>query len=129
MMNRKEQIEFLKHMDKFLRFCAKALNLKRLPKIKWTISNVAPAQHPTFGSFVNDRREINVSIANRHPLDIMRTLAHELVHYKQYTEKRLHAHSGDTGSNEENEAHAKAGIIMRHFDRAYPNLFKSKPLA
>lgn len=129
MMNAKEQAEFLKSMYKFLRFSAKALNLKSLPKINWTTSTIVPAQHPTFGSFLNDKKVINVSIVNRHPLDIMRTLAHELVHYKQFLNGQLDAHSGDTGSNEENEAHAKAGVIMRHFDRAYPNLFKSSPVA
>ena len=55
-------------------------------------------------------------------LDVLRTLAHELTHYKQYLKKQLNKDSGKTGSPQENEAHAKAGIIMRHFNKLYPNL-------
>jgi Zn-dependent peptidase ImmA (M78 family) len=57
---------------------------------------------------------------NRHPNDILRTIAHELVHYKQDTEHRLEPDSGTTGSPEENQANAVAGIVMRHFNKQYP---------
>ena len=60
---------------------------------------------------------------NRHPIDIMRTLAHELVHYKQDTERRIGPDSGETGSPIENEANAMAGQIMRRFDQENPELF------
>jgi len=60
---------------------------------------------------------------NRHPIDIMRTLAHELVHYKQDVEHRIGPDSGETGSPIENEANALAGQIMRRFDHENPQLF------
>ena len=82
----------------------------------------------TFGRFVNDENVIHLAIADRHPLDTLRTLAHELVHYKQFTEHELNHDSGTTGSPEENEAHAIAGIIMRHFNKAYPELIKLNPI-
>ena len=58
----------------------------------------------------------------------MRTLAHELTHYKQDITKGLNANSGDTGSPEEDEANAMAGRIMRHFDEKYPHAFETKPV-
>ena len=61
-------------------------------------------------------------VSGRHPIDVLRTLAHELIHYKQDSEGRIHDESGATGSDEENEANAGAGIIMRDFDQAYPEL-------
>ena len=36
--------------------------------------------------------------------------------------------SGETGSPIENEAHVIAGIIMRHFNKKYPEAVLSKPL-
>jgi len=60
---------------------------------------------------------------NRHPIDIMRTLAHELVHYQQDVEHKIGPDSGATGSPIENEANALAGQIMRRFDEENPELF------
>jgi hypothetical protein len=65
---------------------------------------------------------------NRHPNDILRTIAHELTHYKQDTEHQLDSESGRTGSPIENEAHATAGIVMRHFNKQYPEYLNSKPI-
>ena len=36
--------------------------------------------------------------------------------------------SGKTGSPEENQAHEIAGVIMRNFNKKYPEYLKSKPL-
>lgn len=49
--------------------------------------------------------------------DILRTLAHELVHHMQNLDDRLQDNSGDDGSPEENEANALAAVIMRQYGR------------
>jgi hypothetical protein len=49
--------------------------------------------------------------------DMLRTLAHELVHHKQNVEGRIYNDSGETGSEIENEANAKAGVILRNFGK------------
>ena len=36
--------------------------------------------------------------------------------------------AGDTGSPEENEANAMAGVIMRHFNKRYPEYLSIKPI-
>jgi hypothetical protein len=69
-----------------------------------------------------------VALANRHPVDILRTVAHELVHFKQNMNGELNPDSGETGSPHENQAHELAGVIMRHFNKRYPEYLKSKPL-
>ena len=69
---------------------------------------------------------IHLSVINRHPVDIMRTLAHEYVHYKQVMDgKQLKSHAG---SPSENEANAKAGEIMRKYGRLHPELFDLMPI-
>jgi hypothetical protein len=67
---------------------------------------------------------IHLGIDGRHILDILRTLAHELVHFKQGTEHQLDdPDSGATGSPQENQANARAGVIMRHFNKKFPHYF------
>ena len=104
------------------------MKLDQLPEIVWTSDSTAKGERPTFGKFQNDTNTITVSIVNRHPIDIMRTLAHELTHYKQQLTKGLDPDSGETGSPEEDEANAVAGQIMRHFDEENPDAFNIKPV-
>ena len=70
---------------------------------------------------MNSDGVVYVSIINRHPLDILRTVAHEYVHYKQSI-KRV-AMNPNPGSPSENEANAKAGEIMRKYGKLHPELF------
>jgi hypothetical protein len=51
----------------------------------------------------------------------MRTLAHELVHWKQ-RESGLEL-DGSDGSETEDQANAVAGVIMRKFGKMYPEYF------
>ena len=71
---------------------------------------------------------IHLSIINRHPMDIFRTLAHEYVHYKQHIEKGSSYKSPHAGSPIENQANAKAGEIMRKYGALHPELFDFMPL-
>ena len=95
------------------------LSLNSLPKIKIQ-KNIIDHNQATFGQYVNDENTVYVAIDNRHPVDVLRTLAHELVHYKQDLNDELDHTSGATGSHAENEAHAVAGVIMRHINKKYP---------
>ncbi len=108
----------------FLPFAVKELNLPSIPKIKLHL-HLGNDDQPSFGRFNNETHVIDIAIEDRHPLDILRTLAHELVHYKQELEVGLDSTSGETGSPEENQAHELAGIVMRHFNKANPQFFQS----
>ena len=70
---------------------------------------------------------IHLSIINRHPVDILRTLAHEYVHYKQHIEKGVHR-SSKPGSPTENQANAKAGELIRKYGGLNPELFDLMPI-
>jgi len=128
--------EFIEHVDKpnmveifakFLPLAVKTLNLKSLPDFNF-VDHLHHDQQPTFGMYVNQENKMYVALANRHPNDILRTIAHELTHYKQDTEHQLDANSGITGSAEENQANAMAGIIMRHFNKMYPEFLDVAPI-
>jgi len=106
----------------FIPLAMKELEIDQLPDIKLQ-SKLELDEQPSFGRFVQHENRIYLALENRHPIDILRTFAHELVHYKQGTEHELDSNSGDTGSPQENEAHEVAGVIMRHFDKMYPEFF------
>ena len=115
--------DLLDAMSKFLVIAKEEIGLEKLPKIYWSWDDKIAPDSPSFGRFTNTDKSIKIIMRNRHPIDIMRTLAHELVHYKQDTENRIGPDSGETGSPIENEANAMAGQIMRRFDQENPELF------
>ena len=106
-------------LEDFLPLVKDELKLEKFPEIK-LVGKVDDTEQPTFGRYNNNETNITLAITNRHPIDILRTLAHELVHYRQDMNNELGPHSGDTGSPEENQAHELAGVIMRHFNKKHP---------
>lgn len=118
----KQGYDYHKLLSMFLPVAMKELDIDKLPQLK-PMKHISVHNHQaTFGRFLNNDVVIEFAITNRHPLDVLRTLAHELTHFKQHLDNQLDQNSGQTGSPEENQAHAKAGIIMRHFNKLYPNL-------
>jgi hypothetical protein len=111
----------------FLPLAIKHLELKKLPKIK-LLDEIETEHMPSFGKFSNDDRTIHLGIKNRHPNDILRTLAHELTHYAQGQRDELDSGSGATGSPEEDQANAEAGVIMREFNGKFPQYMELKPI-
>jgi hypothetical protein len=122
-----ENANVVEMFKKFLPLAMDILKLDSLPKMEF-VTKVDDSEQPTFGLYSNGDRVLKVALTGRHPNDILRTIAHELTHYKQDINNELNNDSGETGSNEENEANATAGIIMRHFNKQYPEYLRSKPL-
>jgi hypothetical protein len=120
----RDKADFMAVMRALLPLAMKELNIDGLPRIKLQ-PRLEVDEQPSFGRFVSEENTIYLALEDRHPLDIARTFAHELVHYKQGVEHRLNPESGETGSPEENEAHELAGIIMRHFNKAHPEFFSA----
>ena len=127
MFEPKKELTLVDALGDFLPIAVKHLQLKSLPKIH-LVKELHDTHVPTFGRFENDTRSITVVVANRNPVDIIRTLAHELVHYAQGERGELEDDSWHTGSPEENEAHEVAGIIMREFDQEYPEYLSAEPV-
>jgi len=114
----------INHVKQFVNFAAKELGLTSLPKINF-VGNTEN-KRDTFGHFFGRRHgsSITVRITGRHPIDIMRTLAHELIHYKQKIKK-----TKSSEQMKEDEANELAGRIMRKFDNKYPKVFKDLPIS
>ncbi len=102
----------------FVNFCKQQLDLKNSPPIKF----VSDTEDSTFGYFDNDNKNIVVQNTGRHQMDVMRTVAHELIHYKQDQVYNREL-NGEDGSPDENEANALAGVILRRWGQKNPTLF------
>ena len=94
----------------FVQFCKKQLNIDDRVKIKF-LKEYDP--NITTGCYMPATREIRVLVKDRGLIDILRSIAHEMIHQKQHLNGELNERSGENGSDHENEAHAKAGLIMR----------------
>lgn len=110
-------------IDKFLEFAKTHLELDQLPTINKIGDSNYSIEYRSFGGYNPSDKTINVMIANRHIQDLLRTLAHELVHYKQDLNNELDIDSGSDGSPQENQANAQAAVIMRKWGKLYPKLF------
>jgi Zn-dependent peptidase ImmA (M78 family) len=108
-----------KQIKSFTEFVKDYLELDSLPKIVVINDPKFSIENKTFGCFDLMNDVIKVQIANRHPLDVFRTLAHELVHFQQ--KKSGKEMSGETGSDCENEANSVAGEILRHYTKTVSN--------
>lgn len=134
--------QFEKLVHKFLPYVLKELKIKSIPPIHFDngkgglhvkdVPGITVVHDSGFsqckGTFgqTSHKNRIVVNVENRHPLDALRTLAHELVHYHQHINGVYG--TGETGSKTENEANARSGVIMRNFDYANPKVFKMYPL-
>lgn len=112
-------------INDFIGFVNQKINLNGdVPKIKLSYDDNDAREMRSYGRYIPETNEIFVVAANRSLGDILRTIAHELIHLKQKEENRLKPNSGETGSDEENEANALAGILMREFGKNNPIIFE-----
>ena len=112
-------------INDFVKFVGKKLKFSNeLPKIILSDNEKEAETMHSFGKFTPEIKEIRVVIANRNLADILRTLAHELVHFWQHLKGVLKADSNNTGSEHENEANALAGALMREFGKLNSIIFE-----
>ena len=114
-------------VNEFLDFALNQLKCEHKPIIKLVKDNQQVQDYKSFGGTNIHNGEIWVYIGNRNLADILRTLCHELVHFKQFKDGRIKGpEDGKTGSDLENEANSQAGIILRHYGKVKPAIFESK---
>ena len=117
--------KFKEILKKFLPLAKKIVNIQNMPQIILK-SRITHDEQPTMGSYHSGENVLEIAVANRQPVDILRTLAHELVHAKQDSDNVLI--DPTTGSSEENQANMIAGIVMRHFNKKYPEYLSFQPV-
>ena len=116
--------DFHDKLMSFVDFTCAHLGIDDKPTIKYKEDR--KEGQPSFAAYSPHSKEVYVSTKNRHPMDIFRSVAHELVHHKQNLDGRLGkniAKEGATGSKIENEANSEAGKVMRYFGQDNPFYF------
>ncbi len=109
----------------FVEFATKRLKLKEQPKISLVGGREFAEVKTSLGGFDPISKEIYVATEGRLTADILRTLAHEMVHRKQdeLGLVRNPVQDGADGSPIENQAHAVAGILMREYGRINKQIY------
>jgi hypothetical protein len=112
-------------INHFVEYATKKLKLKETPKITLLTGREYSEAKTSLGGYNPMSKEIYVAIEGRLTADILRTLAHEMVHRKQ-DELGLvkdEVKDGATGSPIENQAHAVAGILMRNYGKINKQIY------
>lgn len=67
---------------------------------------------------------IKVNGKNRALVDVLRSIAHEMVHHKQFEDGRLKVRPPDIGGEIEDEANAKAGQYIKMYAKNDPSIYE-----
>ncbi len=107
----------------FIKFCCKNLGINHPCKVYFTGKRGGPIQ--TTASFNPNTNDIWIYVKNRNMLaDPLRSLAHEIRHFKQNLDGVLTETSGDDGSPHENEANSFSGLMIRMYGKICPGIFE-----
>jgi len=112
----------------FCEFCYNELGLESKPTIiiKNNRDGLKTFANFSFDKSSNYKAKIMVYGKSRMLGDIMRSLAHELVHYKQYIDGLLDVDGEiqDAGGEIEDAANAKAGELVKKFGYKNKNIYE-----
>jgi Zn-dependent peptidase ImmA (M78 family) len=105
-----------KKLQEFVKFVKKELGLETVPTIA-ILNGRGELKTTANYDYTKKNKIIKVNSKNRALVDVMRSLAHELVHHKQYEQGRLDVKPHDIGGEIEDEANAKAGQYIKMFSK------------
>jgi Zn-dependent peptidase ImmA (M78 family) len=109
-------------LNDFVKFVKKELKIKNLPTIK--IQNNRDGLKTTANyDYTKENKIIKVCSKNRALVDVLRSIAHELVHHKQWEDGRLNKRPPDIGGEIEDEANAKAGQFIKMFAKINDKIY------
>jgi len=110
-------------LDKFVLFVKEQLELKTVPTVK--IQNNRDGLKTTANyDYTKENKIIKVCAKNRALVDVCRSIAHEMVHHKQYEQGRLKVQPPDIGGEIEDEANAKAGQYIKMYSKQDPSIYE-----
>ena len=107
----------------FVKFVKNQLELDSVPTIVIK-SNRDGLKTTANYDYTKENKVVKVYGKNRALVDIMRSVAHELVHHKQFEQGRLEVRPPDIGGEIEDEANAKAGQYIKMFSKENPEIYE-----
>ena len=117
----------LKIARDFISWACKKLGINSKPYVNFSNDIEEVKSKRTFGT-THPTGEIWVYVGDRNTADMLRTLCHELVHYKQF-EKGTASNSMNKEQHQkiEDEANAIAGRLMRQYGKLNVEIYENNP--
>ena len=109
-------------LKEFVLFVKQELGLKETPTVK-VLNGRGDLKTTAHYDYSNPEKIIKVNGKNRHLVDVMRSIAHEMVHHKQFEDGRLEVRPPDIGGEIEDEANAKAGQFIKLFSKVNNTIY------
>ena len=111
-----------KKLKDFALFVIKELGIEKAPTI--AIQNGRGKLKTTANyDYTQEKKVIKVNAHKRALVDVMRSLAHEMTHHKQFEQGRLKVQPPDIGGEIEDEANAKAGQFIKMYAKKDPSIY------
>lgn len=135
-MAKKKHFNYEPYIRSLAEFMSKRIKLRPFPKIK--ISNRNQGDDEVFiktGWYDPSERLVMLFSRGRHPKDVLRSFAHEMIHHYQNLEGRLAEGSyegqdiinDDRLMNLEKEAYLKGNILFRSWTESIQHEIESEP--
>lgn len=120
-LSKQEKEDILK--DIVIKAC-NDLGVNEYPKVIISYDPNEAKNNKSFANYNPNNKSLRIVAINRNLADVCRSTVHEIKHYDQDLKGELNNDSGETGSNQENEANAFAGIFMRKYGKLHPEIFE-----
>ena len=111
-----------KKLSEFSKFVVKELGIKNPPAVA-VLGKRDGLKTTANYDYSMDDKVVKIYGRNRLIVDIMRSIAHELTHHKQWEDGKLKVRPPDIGFPIENEANAKAGQFIKLFAKKDPTIY------
>lgn len=111
-------------IKQFLSYAIKKLGIKNAPKVILNTDKDRVNKLRSMAGYMPGENKVWIYIGNRNIADIIRSLAHELVHCSQFEKRAGERIDGTTGSDDENEANAVSGILLRLYGQEHPGIYE-----
>lgn len=105
---------------KFIKFISDELNLNDPFKVKLVTQRDDDLK--TYAYYNPSNGFVKVYCKNRGLADVLRSIAHELIHHHQNQTGKIQGPTQDVGGDIEDEANSVAGQLVKKFGYANPNL-------
>lgn len=109
---------------KFTAWTINRLGIKTVPQIELSMDTNQAQSNPSTGQFTMDEDKIWVYINNRNLVDILRTVVHELVHFRQHELGMIKPGDSYPGSPIEAMADMLAGKMIKIYSKQNNHIYQ-----
>lgn len=109
-------------LTKFTKYVVKELEIKNPPTVAILEKRDGLRTTASY-DYSKENKIVKIFAGPRLTVDVMRSIAHELVHHKQWEDGRLKVKPPDIGGPIEDEANAYAGQFIKKFAKKDPTIY------